>query len=112
MVMINPGARIPNEGDEATAVVNMEIFCRDLQLAVTVERRPAHDDDSDFGRRYAFVVTYPFNGNKVTVDMPGVPVEIIGARHYRLYVNGTSWYWGNAVNIAQSNLLEVPRGGR
>lgn len=74
----------------------MAVFCDDLRaMDVDVEtfiRRRA----SDYGQgRYAYDVVFG-DGRTVEVQMPGTPVT---DGFPRLYVNGSSWWWGIALTI-------------
>ena len=95
-LIINPGTGPVVGATELQATGNMAVFCDDLHaMDVFVEtfiRRRA----SDYGNgRYAFDVVFG-GGRSVEVQMPGVPV---GDDMPRLYVNGSSWWWGIALTI-------------
>ena len=94
---INPGTGPVASATELQATANMAVFCDDLRsMGVDVEtfiRRRA----SDYGQgRYAYDLVFGDGRPSVEVQMPGVPDSDTMPR---LYVNGSSWWWGIALTV-------------
>lgn len=108
IVIINPGTGPVADAKLADATSCMKAFAADLaaRLGKTVTfSRTRGDEDV----RYAFVVAC--DKREVSVDMPGLPVDRVRYQdgmnpwHFpRLYVDGNSWLWEFAVNIAEGTL--------
>lgn len=106
MLILNPGSgAIPNT-TEAQAVANMQQFVADLGFG-QFER---HLDVADGkGGRYSFRLQHQHQ--QVELAMPGCPLDNVRPEHsdqmsscYRLYLNGCSWYWAIALDLAQAKL--------
>lgn len=96
-LFINPGTGPVVNATEQQATANMGVFCDDLHgMGVDVDtfaRLPA----SDYGNgRYGYDVVFGDDRPSAEVQMPGVPVS---DDMPRLYVNGSSWWWGIALTI-------------
>ena len=109
-VISNPGTG-PVDGSSAhNARRNIGAFCRELRLGaphIRVERR----ESGDHGGRYDFVLHRGIRSTEVS--MPGLPLDRVALRpgdnawHFpRLYVDGSSWLWPYALNMARSDLLD------
>lgn len=110
VMIINPGAG-PVDGTSAReARRNIGALCRDLALPlprVRVERRPGADHDG----RYGYVLRRGIRETEVT--MPGLSLDRVrlgpgdNPWHFpRLYVDGSSWLWPYAVEMARHALLD------
>jgi hypothetical protein len=102
-VIINPGAGPVLDADTKHAENNMGAFVADVGAeGATFERVP----DGDGNGRFAFALRYPTI--EFEIDMPGLPLEQVRSddllRIPRLYVNGSSWFWGYAVGIVVDHL--------
>lgn len=108
-VIINPGSGPVADAKKKLAKKAIKAFVADLGLeGVKVERDKQADEDGRFG----FVLTY--EERSVEVDMPGLELDRV--RYVskdqnpfafpRLYVDGSSWLWMFAVNIALGNLTD------
>lgn len=101
MWIINPGTGpVPNATAE-NADQNIKRFVQELGLdGVTVDRKAEKDRNG----RFCFLLNY--NGRTCEVDVPGI---LFGAEQDhmtfpRLYVDGSSWFWGFALSIAHNRL--------
>lgn len=101
-MLINPGTGPVAGATREQAERNMVAFVADLGLSVTYWRsRRGHGDG-----RWLFVVV--LGKRRVDVEMPGAPLEVVrdGPVRFqpRLYVDGSSWLWPYALNIARATL--------
>jgi hypothetical protein len=109
-VAINPGTGDVANSQLAQATENMEAFLADMNLdGATFERLEKRDYDNG---RFAFRVCY--GASSVEVQMPGIPLERVRYMGYegqniwrypRLYVEGSSWVWSYAYDIARTDLI-------
>lgn len=103
IVVINPGTEADATATLANAERVAEMMREDLELpAGSYARAPARDDgDGWFG--FDFVR----NGVKYEVDIPGDdPDTVVRGKPLvsrRLYVNGSSWLYGYAINRFYDN---------
>ena len=109
-VISNPGAG-PVDGSSArNAKSNIGAFCRELGLEAPYIRIERHES-GDHGGRYDFVLHRGLRSTEVS--MPGLPLDRVALRpgdnawHFpRLYVDGSSWLWPYALNMARNDLLD------
>lgn len=123
--MINPGTVPLEQASEDLAVTNLDTFLTEVSERaavldeVPIRRRIAHLNgtpvrDSTADRDGRFGWNLPFSdGRTVPVLMPGVPLTAlrdIGASAPCLYINGSSWWWDNAVGQVASEglVLNLP----
>ncbi len=96
-VIINPGTEPDPSATLGNAEQVAEIMRADLELEVgSVVRAPDRDADGWFG------FDFTRNGKVYRVDIPGDDPETVTAGKpwvsRRLYVNGSSWLYGLALN--------------
>lgn len=106
---VNPGSGPVPRAKLAHAKENIEHFARELPGDVLWERAGKGEDG-----RWPF--TLHANGRQVEVEMPGLPLDSVrylgrehghNAWHYpRLYVDGSSWLWKYAIEMAEEALFE------
>ncbi len=109
-VIINPGSGPVEGASIRSAIANTRAFVAELGHSsprVTVRRERRVPD----GGRYAFTLTRGVR--EVAVDMPGIPLDRVryvkGRNAWtfpRLYVDGSSWLWEFAVDIARGLLVD------
>ena len=98
---------------EDNAVANMAVLCDDLRargldVETFIRRRGSDTGDG----RYAFDLIV--NGTSREILMPGLPAERVrwlegSPRGFpRLYVDGSSWLWGIALNILVPEAVPDP----
>lgn len=107
-VFLNPGTGPVRDATEQHAMRNIERFIMDIGIAlVDWQRESQMDSDGRFG----FTLFYDLH--HVEIEMPGC--ELSGVRYIeaegqnvwrfpRLYVDGSSWIWSIAVDIARGVL--------
>lgn len=80
---------------------NMRLFRREVDTRARIVRVVGHGKEG----RYTFSLA--LDNRVVSVHMPGLP-RPGGDQHdwYRLYVDGNSWFWRYAVEIAREHLAE------
>lgn len=110
VAIINPGTEPIADAQLMDAVANMDAFLADVNLdGATFERLSTRDYGDG---RYCFVVRY--GDAKVEIQMPGMPLARVrymrdegqNIWHFpRLYVDGDSWVWFYAYDIARHNLI-------
>ncbi|GGQ84764.1 hypothetical protein [Couchioplanes azureus] len=124
--MINPGTVPIDDAREDLAVSALDVFLTAVQAraaeleAAPLKRRiagitgeakrdPAADRDGRFG--WDLPLT---DGRIVRLLLPGVPVELardsVEASSPCLYVNGTAWWWSDAVNAVAAEGLVLDLG--
>ena len=94
--IINPGSGPVENASLADAETNVTALIADTGRPFT-----ARYTGKEHNGRFAFELRI---GDEVReVDMPGLPLERVRSedllRIPRLYVDGSSWFWGFAVNI-------------
>ena len=97
-VIFNPGTEPRQNATLENAEKIAEIMREDLDLPSGCYRRaPQRDADGWFG--FDFIAK---NGRELEVDIPGDDPEIVSAGKpfvsRRLYVDGSSWLYGYALN--------------
>ena len=104
-VLINPGTGPVPRAQSRWARFNIAAFAREVGRDVDVDHVPRADGDG----RWTFKLTY--GKRRVEVSMPGCPracltnPDAVGLIFpYRIYVDGNSWMWRFAVEIAQEAL--------
>ena len=125
--LINPGSGPVQHATAQQAEANMQAFlCELLSLGhIEFSLEPVRylhgqhhpEDDPERTGRWHFVLKA--NGREVEIEMPGAPADRVilrkgqtGPGHnpfnfYRLYVDGSSWLWEFAVEMAREILLGV-----
>lgn len=107
-VTINPGSG-PAEGDEESAMENMEQFVQDLRDRRVEVKNFGRIPEDEQGGRFPYEIECA-NSRFFDVDMPGVPLEqvrFLDAEDQnigdfpRIYVDGISWVWKFALNIIE-----------
>jgi hypothetical protein len=108
IVMINPGTTPVERAQERLAHSNMRRFLADLGRGVTARRVSEGEEDGSGGR---WMFRLERGKRHVLVHMPGCPRDMVCAPlragmvlPYRLYVDGNSWMWPYALNIARDAL--------
>jgi hypothetical protein len=107
--IFNPGSGLVAGADEGLAGTNIQDFVKDLGLEFPIEitRKPSKDARGRFG------FTLNGNGNETVIEMPGLPLEQVKYMNNpdqniwdfpRLYVDGSSWVWCYALDIAGIHL--------
>lgn len=94
MPIFNPGSGPVPEATEAQADLNMRAFVSDLarlhDFQVTAYTRAA---DRDYGNgRWAYDILTR-GGLSIEIQMPGASLRQVQEEWFRLYVNGSSWFW-------------------
>lgn len=113
-MIINPGTGPVDSATEDNATANMGVLCDDLRargldVETFIRRRGSDTGDG----RYAFDLIV--NDRSREILMPGLPVEHVRwtagnvSGFPRLYVDGSSWWWGVALNILGSGEVAEPR---
>ena len=100
IAIVSPGAgRIHGRVLLKHAWKNMRLFRREVASQARIVRETGHDSEG----RYVFVLV--LDNRVVSVCMPCLPWPG-GDQHdwYRLYVEGNSWFWCYAVEIARECL--------
>ncbi|OQR64745.1 hypothetical protein B6E66_07245 [Streptomyces maremycinicus] len=103
---MNPGTEPLPMGTEETAEANMAVFVKDLDCeaaeVTSYERTPA----ADYGDgRYAFTLRVADDRAAFEIQMPGISLDRLRGEGdnpfacHRLYVDGNSWLWGEALGI-------------
>jgi hypothetical protein len=112
MMVVNPGTQAMSETSPKLAKAGIAQFVEDLhpaKIKIKVKRDKKSDNDGWYG------FTLKSKHAKISVLMPGLPLEYMrGTKKdttaswafQRLYVEGNSWYWNFALEIAQERLLE------
>lgn len=110
-LFVNPGTGDVEDATLKDAKDSIEQFVSELKIDdITIKHRSKRDERG----RYCFVLKH--NGQKCEIMMPGIPIEQVkfsdpktqNAWHYpRLYVDGGSWLWLYAVEIARETLLDL-----
>jgi hypothetical protein len=100
IIIINPGTEAKSGATEANAMIICDRICDDLEIdRATVFRQSAADDVA--GGWFGFSFAKP-NGDRFEVDIPGDdPDQVCEGRPFksrRLYVDGSSWLYGYALN--------------
>lgn len=98
-IVINPGTEPIVKTTEDNAIKLAEYIAKDLKLDITNwQRNPKADDNQG---RYGFI--FKGAGGKVDVDIPGIDPDItrksMPFESPRLYVNGSSWLYGYALDF-------------
>lgn len=112
-VIINPGTGPVQDATELNAQACMAMLIDDTQSMDNAKPILCYTRDRtlDRGGRFGFRVWT--NDKVATVEMPGLPEDRVRYRslpgqnvfHFpRLYINGSSWLWGFAVDILYSYL--------
>jgi hypothetical protein len=100
MVNINPGTG-PVDGKKALARAAAEAFRADLGVdGITIKPK-----GKEWDGRWDF--EFSTQMGRCEVSMPGVSVDVLKGdvmRAPRLYVDGSSWWWKFALNIARDIL--------
>jgi hypothetical protein len=111
MFIINSGTEAVPNATEANAIEAAQRFVRELGIAgLSMHRNPKRDNVSDGigGGRYAFILS--LGDKSVNVEMPGCDPDVTERSKPfmspRLYVNGSSWLWGFALDIARTTLID------
>lgn len=97
MIIINPGTEANYSATLANAETIALMICEDVGLPNgSYVRNESRDNDGWFG------FDFTRNGRVFEVDIPGDdPATVTGGRPFaarRLYVNGSSWLYGYAIN--------------
>ncbi len=103
MLIINPGTegRDGATVENATAVVGQ--ICADLSIPPEqIQRQPEKDDEAD--GFFSFVFDNG-NGCRFDIEVPGDdPAQVTASKPFvsrRLYVDGSSWLYGYALNAIE-----------
>jgi hypothetical protein len=107
--IVNPGSGPVKDANVAMATANIQAFVKDLGLdfPIGITRKISEDAKGRFG------FTLNGNGRETIIDMPGLPLEQVRYMNYasqniwdfpRLYVDGSSWVWCYALDIAGVHL--------
>jgi hypothetical protein len=106
-VLMNPGTAPVPRASERLAWANVRAFCAALGPGVRARRKVERDDGA--AGRWLFVLRH--GRRSVSVVMPGCPRNMLVEPlrqgvviPYRLYVDGNSWYWRFALEIASEHL--------
>lgn len=110
-IFINPGSGPVEDATYENAVTAIEQFCIDLAAAHGTPGEDvewvALDRQGDGDGRFPFSVSVPWRSAALLVDMPGCDPELTQRGEPwvspRLYVNGSSWLWGFAVDVSGSD---------
>ncbi len=110
MMIVNMGTQAMCDTSPKLAKVGIAQFVEDLDIAkVKVKRDKKGDNDGWYG------FTLKSKHAKISVLMPGLPLDYMrpapGASKesigfQRLYVEGNSWLWRFALEIARKRLAE------
>lgn len=112
-VISNPGSGPVAHAREPSALANIKAFVVDLNVGDVTVHRTAHDKKGDCDGRYCFTLARGKGRRKkcVEVEMPGLPLRRVRLTENddawqfpRLYVDGGSWLWPFAIEIARSCL--------
>ena len=110
MIIINPGTEPLPEATEENAGKAIDLFVADLNErgvhVVKVWRKPGNDRG---GGWFAYrILTDTDRG--YNIGMPGIDPEATHAgvpfTSPRLYVDGSSWLWGYALNMCTPEVIE------
>jgi hypothetical protein len=103
--ILNPGSGPVADATEEQATHNMQAFADDLRAEHDV-----HVDSfvraatSDYGDgRWAFEILTK-DERRLTIQMPGAPLETVREGGLRLYVDDDSWVWEYALRQCRPNL--------
>ncbi|MFC3386855.1 hypothetical protein ACFOHP_33600 [Couchioplanes caeruleus subsp. azureus] len=124
--MINPGTQPIEDAQEEHAVAALKVFLGEVRVRAAemeqapLKRReaeisgePTRDPAADRDGRYGWDLRLS-DGRVVRLLMPGVRVEAmrddITAAAPCLYVNGTAWWWSDAVASVAAEGLALDRG--
>lgn len=113
IIVMNPGTGARDGALEANAITVAQRLSLDLGLPIdSFARAPSRDD----GRGYfGFLLIHP-SAYGLEVDIPGDdPVEVVEGRPFksrRLYVAGSSWWYGYALSIIQLKMKEGSDNGK
>jgi hypothetical protein len=98
LVTINPGTEAQPKHSVDNAVKIAEYICKDLSIDLSHFIRN-ENGDNDRGW-YGF--TFSGKGGNVSVEIPGIDPEVVRRGEPwvspRLYVDGSSWLYGFALN--------------
>lgn len=110
MIIINPGTGKVDNSIEKNAITNMEHFKTDLKNIgisnIEIIRYETNDYDKQYkDGRFCFILKK--DNFCYEIQMPGLPLEKVRWMNAeqdiwnfpRLYVDGSSWIWGFALNI-------------
>jgi hypothetical protein len=103
---INPGTGPVDDATVDNAVASIKTFVADCGFnGGRIVRKPERDSDGRFGFDICI------GDRHVEVDMPGCDPEVVReSRPFfspRLYVNGSSWLWGYAVDSAAHHMNDT-----
>jgi hypothetical protein len=102
-MIVNPGTRGRAGSTEANALRVVDMLCEDLGISREAIERATQADTADgwFG----------FQLGSVSILVPGDdPGEVVEGRPFksrRLYVDGSSWWYGIALGIIASHMAEA-----
>ncbi len=113
MFIINPGTGPVDRANVRSARANIRILIKDLNLDVVTFRETGRRDEG----RYEFVLRR--KERTTFIEMPGIPANRVRWlnlpeqniwRFPRLYVDGNSWVWFYAIDMAREALkAPVPK---
>jgi len=98
-MIIKPGTEPQIKHNEANAIKVAEYIAEDLKLDITQWKRNPKDDSGDGW--YGFI--FKGAGGKVRVNIPGIDPDVVRKskpfESPHLYVNGSRWLYGYALNF-------------
>ena len=100
-LIMNPGTGKVKGATEENAITNIKQFVEDLELKGVNWVRLSDRDDTD--GRFAFLLWKGKHCHEV--EIPGCAIEKLrpsdGVFPPRLYVDGSSWWWGIALGMCK-----------
>lgn len=106
-MVLNPGSAPPPDATEEQASANMVAFVDDLRTQYGVNAvsfvRAATSDYGD--GRWAYEILTD-DERRLTVQMPGAPLEDVREGRHRLYIDDDSWYWDFALSQCKPRTWE------
>ena len=121
--MINPGTAPIEAAREDLAATNLSVFLtavreysRELEQVPIRQRvaapagEPVRDPRADRDGRFGWDLPFS-DGRTVRLLLPGVPLGLlrgdVTAAAACLYVNGTAWWWNDAVSVVAGEGLRL-----
>lgn len=102
-LIINPGGGPVQDATLSNARLNIAAFIGDLVAPGRVLMLGSTEPHDDGDGRWTFEVMVDSRWRKIS--MPGLPLERVRSedilRTPRLYVDGSSWFWGFALGMCE-----------
>lgn len=107
MFIINPGTENQKDTTEENAIKIAKIFAQELDIPNLKLRRYKKRDDNRGWYGFNLIL----GDIKVELDIPGVEPDVfLKSKPFespRCYINGSSWLYNFALDIARGDLLEL-----